>query len=115
MTASTRQHRAARASHPTWRARSRSLCHFWRDMGYAVGALASGIMADIFGMLRAIGVIGGQTLAWGRRRRVRNEWRPICATRDQRLMPVFHSKRTISGPRFSVANGLGTQLSPYGR
>ena len=27
---------------------------FWRDLGYAVGALASGVIADIFGFVPAI-------------------------------------------------------------
>ncbi len=30
------------ASHPTWRARSLSVYRFWRDLGYALGALAGG-------------------------------------------------------------------------
>ena len=31
------------ASHPSWRARSLSVYRFWRDMGYAIGALAAGL------------------------------------------------------------------------
>ena len=53
------------ASHPAWRARSLSVYRFWRDMGYAVGALASGIMADLYGPATAIGAIGGLTLLSG--------------------------------------------------
>jgi MFS family permease len=53
------------ASHPTWRARSLSVYRFWRDMGYAVGALASGVIADLFGAAWAIGAIGGLTLVSG--------------------------------------------------
>ncbi|WP_312162963.1 MFS transporter [Phenylobacterium sp.] len=53
------------ASHPSWRARSLSVYRFWRDMGYAVGALASGIIADLFGAAWAIGSIGALTLASG--------------------------------------------------
>ena len=45
------------ASHPTWRARSLSVYRFWRDLGYAIGALSAGIIADIFGMAWAIGSI----------------------------------------------------------
>ena len=37
------------ASHPTWRARSLSVYRFWRDLGYAIGALSAGIIADLFG------------------------------------------------------------------
>jgi MFS family permease len=42
------------ASHPTWRARSLSVYRFWRDLGYAIGALAAGIIADRFGLSWAI-------------------------------------------------------------
>ncbi len=49
------------ASHPTWRARSLSVYRFWRDLGYAIGALSAGIIADIFGMAWAIGSIAGLT------------------------------------------------------
>ena len=31
------------ASHPSWRARSLSVYRFWRDLGYAVGALSAGV------------------------------------------------------------------------
>ena len=34
------------ASHPSWRARSLSVYRFWRDLGYAIGALSAGIIAD---------------------------------------------------------------------
>src|SRR4029078_9144946 len=42
------------ASHPTWRARSLSVYRFWRDLGYAIGALSAGIIADRFGLSAAI-------------------------------------------------------------
>ena len=53
------------ASHPAWRARSLSVYRFWRDMGYAVGALAAGLIADLFGAAWAIGSIGALTVASG--------------------------------------------------
>lgn len=53
------------ASHPTWRARSLSVYRFWRDLGYAVGALSAGIIADIFGMAWAIGTIAALTFLSG--------------------------------------------------
>ncbi len=53
------------ASHPSWRARALSVYRFWRDMGYAIGALAAGIMADLFGMVWAIAAIGCLTLLSG--------------------------------------------------
>ncbi|HSH98978.1 MAG TPA: MFS transporter [Reyranella sp.] len=53
------------ASHPSWRARSLSVYRFWRDLGYAIGALSAGVMADLFGIAVAIGVIGILTFASG--------------------------------------------------
>ncbi len=53
------------ASHPTWRARSLSVYRFWRDLGYAIGALSAGIIADIFGMAWAIGSIAALTFLSG--------------------------------------------------
>ena len=53
------------ASHPSWRARSLSVYRFWRDLGYAIGALSAGIIADLFGMAWAIGIIGALTFLSG--------------------------------------------------
>jgi MFS family permease len=53
------------ASHPTWRARSLSVYRFWRDLGYAIGALSAGLIADLFGMAWAIGLIGVLTFVSG--------------------------------------------------
>jgi len=46
------------ASHPSWRARALSVYRFWRDLGYAVGALSAGIIADLFGAVSAIAAVG---------------------------------------------------------
>src|SRR6266851_1963860 len=53
------------ASHPSWRARSLSVYRFWRDLGYAIGALSAGVIADIFGMAWAIGTIAALTFLSG--------------------------------------------------
>jgi len=53
------------ASHPTWRARSLSIYRFWRDMGYAVGALLAGVIGDAFGFGWAIATIGSLTFLSG--------------------------------------------------
>jgi MFS family permease len=52
-------------AHPTWRARSVGVYRLWRDLGYAVGALVAGIIADLFGIRPAIAVIAGITAASG--------------------------------------------------
>ena len=53
------------ASHPSWRARSLSVYRFWRDLGYAIGALSAGIIADLFGAAWAIAAIGALTFGSG--------------------------------------------------
>jgi MFS family permease len=53
------------SSHPSWRARSLSVYRFWRDLGYAVGALSAGIIADTLGLSIAIGSVGLLTFLSG--------------------------------------------------
>jgi MFS family permease len=53
------------ASHPTWRARSLSVYRFWRDLGYAIGALSAGLIADSFGLSWAITSIAALTFLSG--------------------------------------------------
>ena len=50
---------------PAWRGTAVGIYRLWRDLGYAVGALAAGLMADLFGMRSAIAVIGLVTVASG--------------------------------------------------
>ena len=38
---------------------------FWRDLGYAIGALLSGVIADLLGMAAAIHVVAALTLFSG--------------------------------------------------
>ncbi|TGT71201.1 MFS transporter [bacterium M00.F.Ca.ET.159.01.1.1] len=53
------------ASHPSWRARSLSVYRFWRDLGYAIGALSAGLIADFFGFAAAIAAIATLTFLSG--------------------------------------------------
>ena len=50
---------------PRWRASAVGVYRFWRDMGYAVGAVLSGVLADWLGIGSAIAVIGFLTFASG--------------------------------------------------
>ena len=50
---------------PAWRARAVGVYRLWRDLGYAVGALTAGVLADIFGVAVAITAIGVLTGASG--------------------------------------------------
>ena len=52
----------ADATTPNQRAESIGVFRLWRDLGYAVGAILSGIIADIFGLEYAIITIGVLTL-----------------------------------------------------
>jgi MFS family permease len=50
---------------PSWRGTAVGLYRFWRDSGYAIGALLAGVLADAFGMRVAIAAVGGLTLGSG--------------------------------------------------
>ena len=52
-------------AHPTWRASSLGVYRFWRDLGYAVGALLSGVVADLVGFGAAIHLVAALTLVSG--------------------------------------------------
>jgi MFS family permease len=70
---------------PRWRASAVGVYRFWRDSGYAVGALLAGVLADLFGMAWSIGAIALLTFASGllvivrmpETRRSRVELRPV--------------------------------------
>ena len=52
----------AYATHPRQRAESIGVFRLWRDLGYAIGAIVSGIIADLFGVQYAVLAIGGITI-----------------------------------------------------
>ena len=52
-------------AHPSWRASAVGVYRLWRDGGYVVGALASGIVADFFGISAAVAMVAAITLASG--------------------------------------------------
>jgi MFS family permease len=52
-------------AHPEWRATAMGAYRFWRDLGYALGALISGVIADLLGMRAAIQVVAALTLLSG--------------------------------------------------
>jgi MFS family permease len=41
-------------AHPSWRASAIGVYRWWRDLGFAVGAVVAGLIADVFGMSSAI-------------------------------------------------------------
>ncbi|MBI4547985.1 MAG: MFS transporter [Ignavibacteriae bacterium] len=53
------------AAHPSWRATAVGVYRLWRDLGYALGAVLSGVIADVLGLRSAIVVIGILTFLSG--------------------------------------------------
>jgi MFS family permease len=52
-------------AHPAWRASSVGVYRFWRDLGFAVGGLLAGIVADAVGLRTAVWVIAALTAGSG--------------------------------------------------
>ena len=52
-------------AHPAWRARAVGVYRLWRDGGFAVGAIVSGVVADLWGLRAAVWVVAAITAASG--------------------------------------------------
>jgi MFS family permease len=52
-------------AHPTWRASAVGVYRLWRDLGYAVGAVLAGVVADAFGLTAAMGTVAALTFGSG--------------------------------------------------
>ncbi len=52
-------------AHPSWRASAVGVYRLWRDLGYAIGALLAGLVADFVGAPAAIWLVAGITAASG--------------------------------------------------
>lgn len=52
-------------AHPSWRASAVGVYRLWRDLGYAVGALLAGLVADAFGLDPAVWLVAALTFAAG--------------------------------------------------
>lgn len=52
-------------AHPRWRASAVGVYRLWRDLGYALGAVIAGVVADAFGLAAAVWTIAALTLASG--------------------------------------------------
>ena len=52
-------------AHASWRASAIGVYRLWRDLGYALGALVAGGVADMLGIPIAIHLVGGMTLVSG--------------------------------------------------
>ena len=52
-------------AHPAWRATSVGIYRFWRDLGYAVGALMAGVVAGVLGLVWSVHMAGLLTFLSG--------------------------------------------------
>jgi MFS family permease len=52
-------------AHPAWRARTVGVYRLWRDLGFAVGALLAGLVADLWGPRAAVWAVAAITAASG--------------------------------------------------
>ncbi|MEV0769653.1 MFS transporter [Nocardia salmonicida] len=50
-------------AHPLWRGRAVGIYRVWRDLGYAVGAILGGIVADLLGLHAAVWAAAGVSAA----------------------------------------------------
>ena len=78
-------------THPSWRASSVGVYRLWRDLGYAVGAVLSGVLADALGLAPAIAAVAVVTFASGL----------LVAIRMRETLPDRVSKSTSGAARRS--------------
>jgi MFS family permease len=52
-------------THPSWRAQGLGVYRFWRDLGYAAGAVIAGLVAGALGLSAAVAAGGALTLVSG--------------------------------------------------
>jgi MFS family permease len=79
-------------AHPTWRASAVGVYRLWRDLGYAVGALLAGVIADVFGLHAAMWFISALTFVSG-------------------TVSAVRMTETLSGPVPALANDSTTPMA----
>src|SRR5512135_1333251 len=65
-------------AHPRWRASAVGVYRLWRDLGYAIGALLAGLVADAFGLAAAMWLVAAVTFGSG----------VVAALRMRETLPV---------------------------
>jgi MFS family permease len=88
-------------AHPTWRATSVGVYRFWRDLGYAVGALMAGVVAVMLGLVWAVHVAGLLTflsgvVAWVGMRETLPALAPVGPNRDHESRPPMFSRSRLA-------------------
>jgi len=84
-------------AHPRWRASAVGVYRLWRDLGYAVGAVAAGLLADAFGLGTATLAIAGLTFASGTLAAVR--MRETAQRQSASRRPDARSTRRLTASR----------------
>jgi MFS family permease len=89
-------------AHPAWRATSVGVYRFWRDLGYAVGALMAGVVAAMFGLVWAVHVAGLLTflsglVAWAGMSETLPTLAPVAPKHVDESLPSMSSR-----PRLAV-------------
>jgi len=94
-------------THPTQRAESLGVFRLWRDMGYAIGALMTGLIADRFGITASILAIGAVTVLSGivvwlrmpseRKCMEPEDLKPLLSRTDVRIVDVRSAEEYASG------------------
>jgi MFS family permease len=77
-------------AHPAWRGSAVGVYRLWRDLGYAVGAVLAGVLADSFGMDAAIAAVAAVTALSGLMVALRM---PETLRRSVGEQPIRHSDR----------------------
>src|SRR6185503_13104892 len=52
-------------AHPSWRGSAVGVYRLWRDLGYALGAVLAGLLADAFGLAASLRAVSAVTFASG--------------------------------------------------
>lgn len=65
-------------AHPAWRSRAVGVYRLWRDLGYPIGALVAGVVADQLGLSPALWVVAGLTFVSGASIMMRMQRRPVA-------------------------------------
>lgn len=81
-------------AHLAWRTSALGVYRLWRDVGFAVGALVAGVIADALGFEAAIGVVAALALAAGSARR-----RPVRRSRRCNARPGHSALAASVHPR----------------
>jgi MFS family permease len=83
----------AENTNPSDRAHSVGIFRLWRDMGYAIGAILTGIIADFFGISTSVLIIGLLTIMSALIIQIRMN---CGGSNSVKILPWLFSKKTVS-------------------